>query len=65
MGNQCNCLNNDPRDEREEFKIGSGVYSFKKGVNIIILFYFYINSLNHKQKKMTNFMGKSKNMIRK
>ncbi len=31
MGNQCHCLN-DPRNQQQEFKIGSGVYSFKKAV---------------------------------
>ena len=31
MGAQCNCMN-DPRSYQEEFKIGSGVYSFKKAV---------------------------------
>ena len=31
MGNEptCTCLD-DPRDHNQEFKIGSGVYSFKK-----------------------------------
>ena len=31
MGNEatCACLD-DPRDQNQEFKIGSGVYSFKK-----------------------------------
>ena len=32
MGNQCTCLN-DPRNPKEEFRIGSGIYSFKKAVN--------------------------------
>jgi len=31
MGAQCSCLN-DPRNQNEEFNIGSGVYSFKKAV---------------------------------
>ena len=31
MGNQCSCLN-DPRNKNEEFKIGTGVYSFKRAV---------------------------------
>ena len=31
MGAQCNCMN-DPRNHQQEFKIGSGVYSFKKAV---------------------------------
>ena len=31
MGNQCSCLK-DPRNQQEEFKIGQGVYSFKRAV---------------------------------
>lgn len=31
MGNQCSCLN-DPRNQRQEFQIGTGTYSFKKAV---------------------------------
>ena len=42
MGNQCHCLN-DPRNQQQEFKIGQGVYSFKKAVcNIILKNIYYI-----------------------
>ena len=42
MGAQCSCLN-DPRNQQQEFKIGQGVYSFKKAVcNIIIKNIYYI-----------------------
>ena len=35
MGNQCSCLN-DPRHQQQEFQIGTGIYSFKKAVCVII-----------------------------
>ena len=38
MGAQCSCLN-DPRNQHEEFNIGSGVYSFKKAVYYNINWY--------------------------
>ena len=38
MGAQCSCLN-DPRNQQDEFKIGSGVYSFKKAVYYNINWY--------------------------
>ena len=34
MGTQCTCLN-DPRNPQEEYKIGEGIYSFKKAVYIL------------------------------
>ena len=36
MGAQCSCLK-DPRNQQEEFQIGSGIYSFKKAVYIILI----------------------------
>ena len=35
MGNQCSCLK-DPRNQQQEFQIGTGIYSFKKAVCVII-----------------------------
>ena len=41
MGAQCNCMN-DPRSYQEEFKIGSGVYSFKKAVKKIFIYFIIV-----------------------
>ena len=35
MGTECHCFN-DPRDERHEFYYGTGKYSFKKFVYIVL-----------------------------
>ena len=41
MGAQCSCIK-DPRNQQEELQIGSGIYSFKKAVYIILIHIYNI-----------------------